>query len=99
MAGFKSMSAKFTGQCTVCGYRIDVGDAILWKKHEGAKHADCGAGVQDDFRASGYCEDFPCCGHEAGDCFGQKYGSDASIKARVYARSYDEDHDDDYERW
>lgn len=29
------------------------------------------------------CEDFPCCGHEAGDCEGQKYGSDESIKARV----------------
>lgn len=26
------------------------------------------------------CEDFPCCGHEAGDCNGQKYGSDASIQ-------------------
>lgn len=25
------------------------------------------------------CEDFPCCGHEAGDCNGQKYGSDESI--------------------
>lgn len=32
-----------------------------------------------------YCEDFPCCGHEAGDCDGRKYGSDESIKARVYA--------------
>lgn len=31
----------------------------------------------------GYCEDFPCCGHEAGDCFGQKYGSDEDIKARA----------------
>lgn len=29
------------------------------------------------------CEDFPCCGHEAGDCEGQLYGSDESIKARV----------------
>lgn len=26
------------------------------------------------------CEDFPCCGHEAGDCDGSLYGSDASIK-------------------
>ena len=26
------------------------------------------------------CEDFPCCGHEWGDCEGQKYGSDESIK-------------------
>jgi hypothetical protein len=33
---------------------------------------------------NGYCEDFPCCGHEAGDCNGQKYGSDESIKAGVH---------------
>ena len=30
-----------------------------------------------------YCEDFPCCGHEAGDCDGSLYGSDESIKAQV----------------
>lgn len=29
------------------------------------------------------CEDFPCCGHEAGDCEGRLYGSDESIKAQV----------------
>lgn len=29
------------------------------------------------------CEDYPCCGHEAGDCEGLKYGSDESIKAQV----------------
>ena len=29
------------------------------------------------------CEDFPCCGHEAGDCDGSLYGSDESIKAQV----------------
>jgi hypothetical protein len=27
------------------------------------------------------CEDYPCCGHEMGDCNGQLYGSDASIMA------------------
>lgn len=32
------------------------------------------------------CEDFPCCGHEAGDCDGSKYGSDEAIKERVYDR-------------
>lgn len=32
------------------------------------------------------CEDYPCCGHESGDCNGQKYGSDESIMAREYAR-------------
>lgn len=29
------------------------------------------------------CEDFPACGHEAGDCDGSLYGSDESIKAQV----------------
>lgn len=29
---------------------------------------------------TGYCEDYPCCGHEQGDCNGQLYGSDESIK-------------------
>lgn len=47
-----------------------------------------------------YCEDYPCCGHEAGDCDGSKYGSDESIKAAVYARGYDDDDqaDSDYEQ-
>lgn len=26
------------------------------------------------------CEDYPCCGHEFGDCDGSLYGSDESIK-------------------
>ena len=39
----------------------------------------------------GRCEDFPCCGHEMGDCNGLKYGSDESIKAQVYAAAHDED--------
>lgn len=30
------------------------------------------------------CEDYPCCGHEMGDCDGSLYGSDESIKERVY---------------
>ena len=30
------------------------------------------------------CEDYPACGHEMGDCEGQKYGSDEAIKARVH---------------
>lgn len=27
------------------------------------------------------CEDYPCCGHEWGDCDGSKYGSDEQIKS------------------
>lgn len=43
-----------------------------------------------------YCEDYPCCGHEAGDCDGSLYGSDESIKARVMEniRHGDCDHQD-----
>ena len=29
------------------------------------------------------CEDWPCCGHEAGDCNGERYGTDEEIKASV----------------
>ena len=32
------------------------------------------------------CEDYPACGHESGDCQGQKYGSDEAIMARERAR-------------
>lgn len=32
------------------------------------------------------CEDYPCCGHEFGDCEGLLYGSDEDIQAEVYAR-------------
>lgn len=50
---------------------------------------------QEEFRSRGYCEDYPCCGHEAGDCFGQKYGTDEEIKQRVYDRWNDPDYDID----
>ena len=46
------------------------------------------------------CEDYPCCGHEAGDCNGQKYGSDRAIMQRAYDRmaraDYDPYYDEDY---
>jgi hypothetical protein len=32
------------------------------------------------------CEDYPCCGHEMGDCEGKLYGSDESIKRMEYER-------------
>lgn len=37
------------------------------------------------------CEDFPCCGHEVGDCDGGLYGSAESIRARV-EREWDAGH-------
>lgn len=39
------------------------------------------------------CEDFPCCGHEFGDCNGLKYGSDESIMAAEMRRMDDEYYD------
>lgn len=39
----------------------------------------------------GNCEDYPCCGHEYGDCNGMLYGSDESIKEQVY-RQWDTGH-------
>jgi hypothetical protein len=45
------------------------------------------------------CEDYPCCGHEWGDCDGSKYGSDESIKQAAVDRinSEDDDHPNDWE--
>lgn len=43
------------------------------------------------------CEDYPCCGHEMGDCNGQLYGSDESIKEREYARISRWDYDPYYD--
>lgn len=37
------------------------------------------------------CEDYPCCGHERGDCTGGLYGSDESIKAAELRRMRWED--------
>lgn len=37
------------------------------------------------------CEDFPCCGHELGDCNGQLYGSNELIKEQVQ-RQWDTGH-------
>lgn len=42
------------------------------------------------------CEDYPCCGHEAGDCNGNKYGSDEAIKA-AYLRRLQDDPDGYYD--
>ena len=41
------------------------------------------------------CEDFPCCGHERGDCDGSLYGTDAAIREAEYRRSLTDDFPDD----
>lgn len=43
------------------------------------------------------CEDYPCCGHERGDCKGQLYGSDQAIKDLAYLRASDPDYDPYYD--
>jgi hypothetical protein len=60
-----------TASCSECGFTTR--DIHLLANHS--------CDVQS---FGGHCEDFPCCGHEAGDCNGQKYGSDESIKEQVY---------------
>ena len=43
------------------------------------------------------CEDYPCCGHEAGGCNGGKYGRRKSIKAAAYARISESDYETHYD--
>lgn len=79
---------------------------------------ECGFSTQDlhllgnhscDVQSNGgRCEDYPCCGHEMGDCNGLLYGSDEAIKSdphllcdhntgycEVWDREQDEDDDDE----
>jgi hypothetical protein len=60
-----------TYSCGTCGF--STGDIHLLGSHS--------CDVQS---FGGYCEDYPCCGHEAGDCNGLKYGSDESIKSNPH---------------
>lgn len=66
--------------CTDCGFTTR--DVALFNNHS------CDVQAQ-----GGRCEDYPCCGHEAGDCNGLLYGSDEAIKAEVQARWDDPDID------
>ena len=53
--------------CPECGFQSS--DLHLAQNHS--------CDIQEQ---GGTCEDFPCCGHELGDCNGLKYGSDEAIK-------------------
>lgn len=57
--------------CASCGFTTR--DMYLLANHS--------CDVQEN---GGRCEDYPCCGHELGDCNGLKYGSDEAIKAEAY---------------
>jgi len=65
-------SRSITMTCDVCGFTA-VDDAPLMANHS------CEVQL-----GGGRCEDYPCCGHEAGDCNGLRYGSDEKIKSMVY---------------
>lgn len=66
----------FAATCPTCGFTS--ADIKLLQNHS--------CDVQQN---GGRCEDYPCCGHEAGDCNGLRYGSDEAIKAEVYRAAHD----------
>lgn len=66
--------------CAECG--LTTRDVALFNNHS------C-----DIQQQGGRCEDYPCCGHELGDCNGLLYGSDEAIKAEVRRRWDDPDID------
>lgn len=66
-----SVLLAFSVTCNHCGFTTK--DSVLMVNHS------C-----DTQSFGGRCEDFPCCGHEMGDCNGQLYGSDEAIKEQVY---------------
>ena len=69
---------RITSTCDDCGFTSS--DVHLVLNHS------C-----DVVSFGGRCEDFPCCGHEAGDCNGLLYGSDESIQRDAALRSELED--------
>lgn len=86
---YTTTPARFT--CTECGFSSS--DEHLVKNHS------C-----DVVEHGGYCEDFPACGHENGDCNGLLYGSDEAIKDQAM-KHYDCEHEqgicrleDDYDK-
>lgn len=68
----RSVIKPYTMTCTEEGCGFTTQDMALMEKHS------CDVQMQ-----GGRCEDFPCCGHELGDCNGQLYGSDEAIKEQV----------------
>lgn len=70
--------------CNDCGFTTR--DVALFNNHS------CDV---EDF--GGRCEDYPCCGHENGDCNGKLYGSDEAIKQAVHDRMQSDDYDPYYD--
>jgi hypothetical protein len=72
--------------------KVKVKLVYVGKAYPKAKQTDLSEMV------SAYCEDFPCCGHEMGDCNGELYGSNESIKKRAMARARRDGYDDYYDQ-
>lgn len=70
-----SIYLPHAASCGECGFT--TADINLLARHS------C-----DVQQAGGRCEDYPCCGHELGDCNGQLYGSDEAIKAYAMEHVY-----------
>lgn len=77
--------------CSECGF--STRDIALMSAHS--------CDVQE---SGGRCEDYPCCGHEYGDCNGLKYGSDQAIQSNPHllcdhntGTCEVEDQEDDYD--
>jgi hypothetical protein len=70
-----SVLKRYTMTCDECGFSSH--DQALMDNHS------C-----DTQEHGGRCEDYPCCGHEAGDCNGQLYGSDEAIKEHAMAHAH-----------
>jgi hypothetical protein len=79
-----SVLKSYTMTCDECG--LTSHDSSLMDNHSCDVQAN-----------GGRCEDYPCCGHEFGDCNGLLYGSDEAIKEAVYARMSDDDYDPYYD--
>lgn len=67
LAGVTAPRRTYSCECS-----FSTHDLVLLRNHS------CDIQLQ-----GGLCEDYPCCGHEQGDCNGELYGSDEAIKAEV----------------
>ena len=68
------------------------GQSVAWNRCDGLVRTDA-----PPMEGLTMCEDYPCCGHEQGDCEGLRYGSDESIMSAERARMKREDSWGDYD--
>lgn len=66
-----AISKRTTYSCDECGFSSTDHDLV--------KYHDC-----ETEENGGVCIDWPCCGHELGDCNGRKYGSESSMRDTYY---------------